>query len=149
MIARGEFPRPAPGLVIRYAYLWHTEALAGIEEGAKERPCAIVLTTRNEQEKDIVRVLPVTHRRPDDLSLAMEIPLDTKHRLGLDDDQSWIILSETNQFTWPGPDLRPARPGEIESIVYGKLPGTFYDRLASRLIATLRQKKLRIVNRSE
>jgi len=125
------------------------EALAGIEEGAKDRLCAIVLTTRTEQQKDIVRVLPITHRRPDDPSLAMEIPLDTKRRLGLDDDQSWIVLSEMNQFTWPGPDLRPARPGDIASIVYGKLPGTFYDRLIHRLVTILRQRKLRTVNRSE
>jgi hypothetical protein len=29
------WPVPQPGLVIRYAYLWRREALAGQEEGAK------------------------------------------------------------------------------------------------------------------
>jgi hypothetical protein len=38
-------PLPAPqrGLVISYAYLWHHEHRAGLEEGRKDRPCVIVL----------------------------------------------------------------------------------------------------------
>ena len=35
-------PLPVPGLVIRYSYLWHSEHLAGREEGTKDRPCAII-----------------------------------------------------------------------------------------------------------
>lgn len=31
-------PRPIPGLVISYAYLWMQEALGGAEEGRKDRP---------------------------------------------------------------------------------------------------------------
>lgn len=38
-------PVPVPGLVIRYGYLWHSEHLAGREEG-KDRPCAIVAALR-------------------------------------------------------------------------------------------------------
>jgi hypothetical protein len=37
-------PPPQPGQVIRYAYLWWNEARAGREDGAKDRPCGIVLT---------------------------------------------------------------------------------------------------------
>jgi len=39
-------PAPVPGLVIRYSYLWHSEHLAGREEGEKDRPCAIVAALR-------------------------------------------------------------------------------------------------------
>ena len=35
-------PDPAPGLAIRYSYLWHREFVAGHEEGNKDRPCAII-----------------------------------------------------------------------------------------------------------
>ena len=35
-------PKPVPGLVIRYSYLWHREYLEGREDGQKDRPCAIV-----------------------------------------------------------------------------------------------------------
>jgi hypothetical protein len=37
------FPSPRPGLVIRYAYLWQAKYRRGPEEGAKDRPCAVVL----------------------------------------------------------------------------------------------------------
>ena len=39
-------PAPQPGLVIRYAYLWAREHDRGAEDGAKDRPCAIVAARR-------------------------------------------------------------------------------------------------------
>jgi hypothetical protein len=36
-------PRPEPGLVLSYSYLWHTEHEEGREEGVKDRPCVIVV----------------------------------------------------------------------------------------------------------
>lgn len=39
-------PKPIPGLVIRYSYLWCSEYLEGREEGQKDRPCAIVAAIR-------------------------------------------------------------------------------------------------------
>ena len=54
---------PVPGLVIRYAYLWHREHLVGQEEGQKDRPCAIVAALRPAEDAGKTRalVLPVTH----------------------------------------------------------------------------------------
>ncbi len=45
-----------------------------------------------------------------------------QRRLGLDDERSWVVLSEGNRFLWPGPDLRPARPEAAATIAYGQLP---------------------------
>ena len=59
-----------------------------------------------EAEHPIVRVLPVTHTPPTDLADALEIPTLTKERLGLDSARSWVVLTEANDFIWPGPDLR-------------------------------------------
>lgn len=101
------FLEPVPGLVIRYSYLWLADHLKGQEEGVKDRPCAVILVTRDDDGEKTVTVLPVTHSPPGDLSLAMEIPVETKKRLGLDGARSWVVLSEANQFAWPGPDLRP------------------------------------------
>jgi hypothetical protein len=44
------WPVPRPGLVIRYSYLWESEARQGREEGVKDRPCAIVLVILREGE---------------------------------------------------------------------------------------------------
>ena len=76
-------PAPAPGLVIRYSYLWHSEHLAGRDEGQKDRPCAIVAALRPAEEPGETRVLvlPVTHSAPTDASLAIEIPARVKELL--------------------------------------------------------------------
>jgi hypothetical protein len=83
-----QIPVPVPGLVIRYSYLWSHEAKAGHEEGSKERPCAVLLTTTTKAGAKVVTVLPVTHTPPYDERLAVKIPHATKVRLGLDDDRS-------------------------------------------------------------
>ena len=78
------FPEPVPGLVIRYSYLWTQEHKRGQEEGVKDRPCAVVLVTANDDGNRIVTVLPVTHTPPSDLALAVEIPPLVKRRLNPD-----------------------------------------------------------------
>jgi hypothetical protein len=142
-----DFPRPVPGLVIRYSFLWRHEKEEGHIEGLKDRPCAIVLTMKNERVKETVCVLPITHSTPHDSSLALEIPSQTKERLGLDGARSWVVLAETNVFTWPGPDLRPAVSGLPESIVYGRLPNKFFRRLRDRYAQILRARQARLTDR--
>jgi mRNA-degrading endonuclease toxin of MazEF toxin-antitoxin module len=82
------FPSPAPGLVIRYSYLWTSEHARGQEEGLKDRPCAVVLASDTQEGSQAVTVLPITHTPPSAASLAVEIPAVTKRRLGLDDARS-------------------------------------------------------------
>jgi hypothetical protein len=68
-------PRPVPGLIIRYSYLWHREHLEGRDEGQKDRPCAIIAAVREDENGDTrVLVLPVTHNAPEHAGLAVEIP---------------------------------------------------------------------------
>ena len=103
-------PVPVPGLVIRYSYLRRSEHLAGREEGQKDRPCASVAALRPADDAGETRVLvlPVTDSPPADPVVAVEIPARVKERLGLDAARSWVMLSEWNEFIWPGPDLRRA-----------------------------------------
>ena len=142
------WPVPRPGLVIRYSYLWESEARLGREEGAKDRPCAIILVILREGEHPIVRVLPVTHTPPADPADALEIPQPTKQRLGLDSERSWVMLSEANDFIWPGPDLRPAVNGDPASVAYGMLPPGFMAVLRERP-AQRRREKLAVTRRTE
>jgi hypothetical protein len=46
--------------------------------------------------------------------MASRIPAATKRRLGLDDARSWIIVTESNRFIWPGRDLRQEKAGFAE-----------------------------------
>jgi hypothetical protein len=92
------FPTPVPGLVVRYRYLWASEHARGQEEGAKDRPCAVVLVVTDDAGEPAVTVLPITHQRPSGSKLGVEILHATKRRLGLDDARSWVALSEANRF---------------------------------------------------
>ena len=132
-------------MVVRYSYLWEREALLGRDEGVKDRPCAIVLVVLREALAPLVRVLPVTHALPAEPADALEIPPMVKKRLGLDTERSWIVLTEANDFYWPGPDLRPARNGDLASIACGFLPPGFFSVLQDRLAI----RKTKGVRRSE
>jgi hypothetical protein len=139
-------PLPQPGQVIRYAYLWWNEARAGRKDGVKERPCSIVLTRITTAGRTVAYVLPVTHTPPLNDEDGIEIPATTKQRLGLDAARSWIITTELNQFTWPGPDLRPTVSGEY---AYGFLPEKLMRLVLEHVKKNARDKRLRTVPRTE
>ena len=139
-------PTPERGLVISYAYLWHSEHGQGQEEGRKDRPCVIILAVENSEDGYLVTVAPITHTAPSMANAAVEIPLATKRRLGLDDARSWIVVSEGNSFAWPGPDLRPVAPGQFH---YGFLPPALFRQVQERLAAYIFVERPRIVPRTE
>jgi hypothetical protein len=143
------FPQPIPGLVISYSYLWSNEHLRGKEEGLKDRPCAVILVTQDEMGDQVVTVLPITHTPPENPALAVEIPPATKLRLGLDNERSWIVLTEANRFIWPGPDLRITRRGDTTSIAYGLLPHTLYKEVTAKLADAIAARLVRFVPRTE
>jgi hypothetical protein len=142
-------PEPEPGLVIRYSYLWKSEHDEGRDEGAKDRPCAIILNVTAGDGGTRVTVLPITHTPPQNDAHALEIPFAVKRRLELDFERSWIVLNEGNEFTWPGPDLRP-QPGEnLASIAYGFLPSRLFNEVLKRFIALAKAGLARKVPRPE
>ena len=53
-------PKPEPGLVIRYSYLWLREHHVGREDGSKDRPCAIILALHTDEDGEQILVVPVT-----------------------------------------------------------------------------------------
>ena len=138
-------PDPQPGLVINYAYLWLREAAQGQAEGTKHRPAVVVLAVEaDDAHGETVLVAPITHREPWNPAAAVEIPPQTKRRLGLDPERSWIVVSEVNRFEWPGPDLRPVEPGRW---AYGYLPTGLFQTVRDRLVDLARQQKLARVRR--
>ena len=143
------FPEPVPGQVIRYAYLWSHEHASGQEEGLKSRPCVVVLSVSSVDGDRIVTVVPITHRPPEASALAVEIPHPTKLRLGLDDERSWIVLTQANRFIWPGPDLRLGPTGQAESVLYGLLPRALFNTVRERLATAVASQLLGVVPRTQ
>jgi hypothetical protein len=134
--------------VIRYSYLWGSEHERGQEEGVKDRPCAVILVTRQSDGDEVVTVLPIAHTPPHNPAFALEIPAQTKLRLGLDSDRSWVVLTEANRFIWPGPDLRPIG-NNLASVAHGLLPQAFFLQLRDRFVAILRTGQAKAISRTD
>ncbi|MGV1014395.1 MAG: hypothetical protein ACOYB4_05435 [Methyloceanibacter sp.] len=138
-------PRPEPGLVINFAYLWHYEHEAGQEEGRKDRPSVIVLCVEDDQDGVIrVTVLPITHRKPTTPDWAVQIPPVVRKHLGLDDEPAWIVVAEGNEFVWPGYDLRQRPDGSFD---FGFLPPRLFKQVQGAFVALHRVTKARTASR--
>lgn len=142
-------PKPVPGLVISYSYLWARQHEKGAEEGSKSRPCAIVAARQIVEGREVVTVVPITHSAPADPANAIEIPALLKAHLGLDGMPSWIIVTEANNFLWPGPDLRPIAGSRPSRFDYGMLPPRFYAYLRDRILAAHKSRTLSRIQRTE
>jgi hypothetical protein len=142
-------PTPRPGLVIGYSYLWAREHGQGAEEGNKDRPCAIVAARQIVEGREVVTVLAITHTPPSDPRDAVEIPAAVKQHLGLDNLRSWIVVTETNDFLWPGTDLRPVSGMSPSRFEYGMLPPRFFVHVRDRVLQAHLDRRLSSVPRTE
>jgi hypothetical protein len=141
-------PAPQPGLVIRYSYLWADDAAQGREEGTKERPAAVVLVVDEPRAgSPRVYVLPITHSAPAKGVEAIEVPAAVARKAGLDAARSWIILSEFNEFIWPGFDLAIIPGSKPPSVAYGFLTPGFFSALRDRWLDLDAAAKSRAVPR--
>jgi hypothetical protein len=133
------------GYIFRFSYLWHRHHLEGREEGDKDRPCLVLASVRLENGSFAVRALPITHTPPNDPADAIEIPRLAKDRLRLDDERSWIVLTESNRFIWPGPDLRPV---DSDTGYYGAIPPALFAEAKRRFVAFARDRSHTSVQRT-
>ena len=129
-------PDPEVGLVIHFNYLWRRERQQGRESSRYPRPCAIVVAQRRQSDGAVVVVVvPITHSPPTGPTQAVELPLAVKRSLGLDEDRSWVVVDEVNEFVWPGYDLQPNAKGEI---AYGLIPPRLHEKIRRGVLACAR-----------
>ena len=139
-------PQPATGLVVSYDYLWKDQARGGETSGRKTRPCAVIITIRDADNELRVFVAPITHSDPQDPT-AVPLPLAVKRRLGLDDQPSWIVTTELNDFVWPGFDLRPVARDKPEVFAWGYLPVELVAAVRDGIARNRTDRRLGLVNR--
>jgi hypothetical protein len=116
----------------------------GQEEGRKERPCAVILSSKARNGVRIVMVAPITHVAPKEMSRAVFLPFETKIRLGLDNQPSWIITDCLNRFRWPGPDIRPLPSGDV---AFGFLPRSLTTKLMAQIRRHYSQNQIQVTGR--
>lgn len=141
----GGWPKPEPGDVLCFAYLWAREADSGQEEGLKDRPVVVVLATEGVGDGLRVLVAPVTHSAPDTATMAVELPAAVKRDLRLDGARSWIVTTEVNSFRWPGPDVRVLDDG---TPFYGAIPDWLFLRVRES-VETWAGRGMRVTRRTE
>lgn len=139
-------PDLATGLVIRYEYLWHSQATAGSGTAQKERPACVALVFDHPERGKSVLLLPITHSEPKAGQHAVEIPYKVKQHLGLDEARSWVMVTECNIDIWPTPDIRPL-PGQTERFAYGHLPPKLFRQIRDAFISAYKERRLRTVKR--
>ena len=138
-------PEPAPGLVIRYDYLWRDEHRKGREDGAKDRPCAVIVAyDADDSGNRFVILAAITHSPPRAAAEAIEIPAKVKSHLGLDDRRSWIVTTEINRASWDDAGIAPATRDQW---AYGMLPFKLWKLARDGILERSRQKRLGIVER--
>ena len=125
-------PDPQPGLVIRYDYLWTREAAAGRQQG-KDRPACLVAATDSTVKPRFVVILPITHTAPSGNTVGIEIPAKVRAAIGLDDEPSWVIVSDHNVDEWPNAGLAPI-PGRPAMFSYGFVPPGLFKQIKSRFL---------------
>ena len=138
-------PKPEPGLVIRYDYLWMGETAPARTSG-KERPACLVATLDDEADPQLVLILPITHSRPKAGTVGIEIPSLVGKHLGLDDARSWIVISEANVDFWPNAGLAPI-PGKRGMFAYGFLPPGLFEKVRSDFLKLFEMRRAKMVRR--
>lgn len=59
------------------------------------------------------------------------------------------MVNEANRFVWPGPDLRPAIRGDVDSVVFGQLPNKLFLEIRTKFVSALRKGAAQAVQRTE
>ncbi len=132
-------PDPTPGLVIRYDYVWAHDAASGRSQG-KDRPACLVAASDSSARPRYVVLLPITHSPPTGETIGIEIPAKVKAFLGLDDEPSWIVVSEHNVDEWPNGGLS-AIPGKEGVFSYGFMPPGLFAVVRARFLELAKAKK--------
>jgi hypothetical protein len=136
---------PTAGLVVRYDYLWKQEFLSQKIEGAKNRPCAVVVPMKVSAEGTLRVILAaITHSPPHNSQDAIEIPAFAERAIGLDDLPSWIVVNEVNIVDWADAGFVPAT---VDSWNYGFLPKHVMNKMIQEISSRAKAGSLFKVSR--
>lgn len=111
----------------------------GRQQG-KDRPACLVAASDNSATPKFVVLLPITHSPPLGDTVAIEIPPKVCEAIGLDEERSWIIVSEYNVDEWPNAGLSPI-PGRSDVFAYGFVPPGMFAKIKAAFLELARAKK--------
>jgi hypothetical protein len=143
---------PPIGNLVAYEYLWLSQENKR-NDGAKVYPVALIFAKKIIASVTLAYAVGMSHKPPYASQKAIEVPKKLKRHLGLDEDRSWICTDQLNEFTWSGPDLRPAEwlsklPSARNSCIIGALPNNWFALVKQDVIENLKLKRATIIHRN-
>ena len=125
-------PKPEPGLIIGYGFLFREDEEAGRENVDRPHPCAVILVAEDAPGRR-VSLLAISHSPPSPSQAGHHMKLRPAEcrQMGLDSADHWINLRDINSFDWPGYDLAPISPDK--SFVFGRMNKPTFTRLVEAL----------------
>src|SRR3546814_11248210 len=133
------FTRPRTLLPDKTLLRTTMQAAAG-HDHAKAQPTCIVAAIKRLVRPRYVRLLPLTHTPPTGDTVGVEIPPKVKQALRLDDEPSWVIVSEHNVDEWPIAGVS-AVPGTRDGFAYGLVPPGLFRLHRARVLEPARRTK--------
>ena len=130
----GPNTRPKRGDIFTYCYLFTHEADKGIVEGRKDRPIMVIAVDGDDYL--VAAITTKGERNPNAIAIPSEVAAITKL-----DPGSAIVVSELNNFTWPGYDIRPL--AKQTSYVTGTMPPRFF----AHILGQIGKRTARIIDR--
>lgn len=98
--------------------------------------------------KNTSLLAPITSRPPEK-STGIDLPIEIKRQLGLDERKSWVIASNLNKFTWPGFDVRSVPGRNPSTYLYGRIPAGFLLQVRSTLAGLVRKNLVFSLDRDD
>jgi len=134
-------PKPRPGLVVGYDFLFREQADAGMENAGKPHPAAIILVVEEDVQAR-VSLLAISHSPPrsGDEAYRLKLTAAECRQMGLDSGDHWINLRDINSFDWPGYDLARSAPGG--AYVYGTMSKQTFVRIVEGLKACVGRRSI-------
>jgi len=137
--------------VICYDFLWKHEYYRGQSVGRKDRPCAIALAVKSDENgSKSIFLVPITHSTPTaaEENTSIKVPIKVARHLGLDDQPCWIKTHELNYFIWRKGHL-PAGviPIHKNKFCYGQLPDALMKQIISLVDTQANTKTIKTVKR--
>jgi len=68
-----------------------------------------------------------------------------RRSIGLEDEPSWVVVSEYNVDEWPNAGLSPV-PGKPDVFAYGFIPPALFAAVKARFVELAQQKKSGVVH---
>ena len=143
---------PPIGNLVAYEYLWLSQQNTR-EDGAKVYPVALIFAKKIIASVTLAYAVGMSHKPPVASETAIEVPRKLKRHLVMDEDTSWIYTDQLNEFTWSGPDLRPAEwlsklPSARDSCIIGALLTNWFALVKRDIIENLKLKRAHIIRRT-